>query len=334
MFNKIKWAYPALLFALLFSVTHQSWCQESTDSLALAQEAEYQDAPAYADNEYCLRCHSSGYFTLSDSVSGLSRRQPMCDNFNIPKDKFYKSVHRSFGCTDCHSAEYKNFPHATALRFEPAFACIDCHGGDENFAKYHFEEIDAEYTKSVHYKLENGEFTCWKCHNPHSYVPLARRDSLTTNFVVESNKMCLECHGDIDKLHLLSDRELTGVIKKHDWLPNQSLHFKSVRCIECHSAQNSDILISHNILPKDSAISDCVKCHSGNSILMGTLYKFRTIESRKSFGFVNSAIIDNNSYVIGANHSKLMNIAGVCIILMTFLAIAIHTFFRIRKSKK
>jgi len=330
----IKWACPSIVVALLFTATSIAFCEEDVDSVALQQESEYMDAPSYQDNEYCLKCHASSYFTLSDSVSGLTRRQPMSSNYNIPKHKFYNSVHRSFGCTDCHSAEYKNFPHATALRFETAFACIDCHGGDENFAKYHFEEIDAEYSKSVHAQLENGEFTCWKCHDPHAYVPLARRDSLTTNFVVESNKMCLECHGDWDKFHLLSDRELTGVIKKHDWLPNQSLHFKSVRCIECHSARNDSILISHNILPKDSAVSDCVTCHSSNSLLMGTLYKFRTIESRKSFGFVNSVIIENNSYVIGANHSKLMNLAGILIILLTIVAIGVHTIFRIRKSNK
>jgi hypothetical protein len=330
---KIKQVFTALTVLLLFQASVNLSGQDSADTTILEQQYKPEDSPSFQDNEFCLRCHSSGYFILSDSASGQSRRQAMCTNFNIPKEKFYNSVHRSFGCMDCHSSEYKTFPHAASLRFEPSFACIDCHGGDENFAKYHFEEIDAEYNKSVHYKLENGQFTCWKCHNPHSYVPLARRDSMTTNFVVESNKMCLNCHGDFEKFHLLSDRELTGVIKKHDWLPNQSLHFKSVRCIECHSAQNNDILISHNILPKDSAISDCVKCHSSNSILMGTLYKFRTIESRKSFGFVNSAIIDNNSYVIGANHSNFMNLAGICIIILTFLAIAIHTFFRIQKSK-
>jgi hypothetical protein len=230
--------------------------------------------------------------------------------------------------------EYKTFPHAAALRFEPKLVCIDCHGGDENFAKYHFEEIEIDYAKSVHAKSENGEFNCWKCHNPHSYVPLARRDSLTTNFVVSSNQMCLSCHGNFENFQLLSDRELSGVIEKHDWLPNHSLHFKSVRCIECHSAQNNNILISHDILPKDSAISDCVKCHSANTILMGTLYKFRTIEARKSFGFINSSIIKNNSYVIGANHSQFVNMAGIFIILMTLLAIIIHIIFRIQKSKK
>lgn len=327
MLYKLNRVIPALLVFLLISSA--AFCQEES----VSQQYNPDDFPSFQDNEFCLRCHSSGYFTLSDTVSGLTRRQAMCDNYNIPKDKFYNSVHRSFSCTDCHSMEYQNFPHATALRFETALACIDCHGGDETYAKYHFEEIEAEYGKSVHAGLESGEFNCWKCHDPHSYVPLARRDTTTTDFIVNSNQMCLNCHGDFEKFQLLSDRELTGVIKKHDWLPNQGLHFKSVRCIECHSAQNQDILISHNILPKDSAVSDCVKCHSSNSILMGSLYKFRAIESRKTFGFVNSVIIDNNSYVIGANRSRFMNIATVLLISLTLLAVIVHTIFRIKKSK-
>jgi hypothetical protein len=333
MSNKISRVFAVLLVLFILPVSSFLFSQDS-ENPAQNQKYKPEDSPSFADNEFCLRCHASEYFVLTDSASGQSKRQAMCDNFNIPKEKYYNSVHRTFSCTDCHSAEYKTFPHATVLRFEQKLVCIDCHGGDETFAKYHFEEIEADYSKSIHAKIENGEFSCWKCHNPHSYVPLARRDSLTTNFVVASNQMCLNCHGNLDKFQLLSDRKLTGVIDKHDWLPNHELHFKSVRCIECHTAQNANILIAHNILPKDSAVHDCVKCHSNNSILMGTLYKFRTIENRKSYGFVNSAIIDNNSYVIGANHSRFMNISGLLIIFLTLLAIIIHTYFRIQKSKK
>jgi len=333
MSNKINRVSYALISLLFLSVSSFATSEES-EALPIGQQNNPQDSPSYESNEYCLRCHAEKYFVLSDSTLGKSVRQAMCDNFNIPRNKYYNSVHWTFGCTDCHSSEYMTFPHPAALRYEAKFLCIDCHGGDENTAKYQFEEIEADYAKSVHANIKTHEFTCWKCHNPHNYVPLARRDSLTTNFVVASNQMCLSCHGDFDNLQLLSDRELSGVIQKHDWLPNQALHFRSVRCIECHSAQNSDILISHNILPRDSAVKDCVRCHSANSMLMGTLYKFRTIESRQTYGFVNSAIIQNNSYVIGANHSRFMNVSGILIIIMTLTAIIIHTIFRIKKSKK
>ncbi len=332
--NKNCWAYYALVSIILISVPSIAASPKRDNISAQTQQYLPEDSPSFEDNETCLKCHASKYYVLSDTTSGQTIRQAMCDNYTISKENYYNAVHRNFGCTDCHSTEYYTFPHPIALRFEAKLACIDCHGGNENTAQYHFEGIETDYIKSVHSNIESHEFTCWKCHNPHSYIPLARRDSLTTNFVVSSNQMCLNCHGNLDNFQLLSDRELTGVIRKHDWLPNQALHFKSVRCIECHSAQNDDILISHNILPKDSAISDCVKCHSANSILMGTLYKFRTIESRKSYGFVNATIINNNSYVIGANHSRFMNFIGILIILMTLTAVIIHTAFRIKKSKK
>jgi hypothetical protein len=332
MLKKRNWTNSVLVSVLLLAKAFTASPQDTLNTGKPSYNPD--DFPSYQDNEYCLKCHGSSFFTLTDSLSGVSKRQSMCDNYFIPRDKFYNAVHRSFACTDCHSSEYKTFPHATSLRFEAKLACIDCHGGDETFAKYHFEEIDTEYAKSIHAKLENGEFTCWKCHNPHSYVPLARRDTLTTDFVVGSNQMCLSCHGNNRKFQLLSDnKELSHIIDKHDWLPNHNLHFKSVRCIECHSAINNDILISHNILPKDSAVKDCVKCHSANSMLKATLYKFRTIETRKSYGFVNSQFIANDKYVIGANHSRFMNIAGIVIIILTFTAIIIHTVFRIRKSK-
>ncbi len=325
-------ALPMVIACLMLSFSEVSYCREvKTETVQDGNKPE--DSPSFEENKFCLRCHASGIFDLTNPSTGEIRKQEMCDNFRISPEKYYRGVHRGFVCTDCHSMDYHTFPHAAELRFEDPFACVDCHGGDENFAQYHFEEIDAEYSKSVHARIDNGEFTCWKCHDPHSYAPLARRDSMTTNFVVASNQMCLSCHGNFERLHLLSDRQLTNIVPRHDWLPNQALHFRSVRCIECHSAQNNDILISHNILPRDSAISDCVKCHSGNSILMGTLYKFRTIQSRKSFGFVNSAIIANDSYVIGANHSRFMNISGIVIIILTLLAISIHVIFRIRKSK-
>ena len=49
--------------------------------------------------------------------------------------------------------------------------CMDCHGYDETFAKYHFEGIEAEFSESTH----NREgFTCWSCHDPHSYKAFMR----------------------------------------------------------------------------------------------------------------------------------------------------------------
>ncbi len=286
------------------------------------------------ENEQCLQCHGEKYYTLTDSLTGQTKRANMCMDYRINRDEFYHSVHWSFSCLDCHSEEYKSFPHALSLRFEDYWTCLDCHGYDENFAQYKFEQIDEESQKSVHYTKTNGDFSCWNCHDPHSYKLLSRETENVSDVIVATNNICLDCHGNEEKFRLLSNRPLGNVIPMHDWLPNQELHFRSVRCIECHSEMNDSLLISHNILPADSAVRNCVQCHSSNSILMGTLYKFRAKESRKELGFINGVIINNDAYVIGANRSRFLNVASVVIFGLVLLAVAIHVLFRIVVRKK
>ncbi len=306
----------------------------------LAQDIE-QLAPekgiennVYADeNEQCFRCHGEKNYVLKDTIIGLEKKVSMCLQNRVERDEFYNSVHWSFSCFDCHSDEYLEFPHAISLRFEEYWTCMDCHGYDENFAQYKFEEIDEDHAKSVHFTSADGDFSCWNCHDPHSYKLLSRENKDISEVILESNKTCLDCHGSEDAFGLLSTRELGNVVPEHEWLPNQSLHFKSVRCIECHSQLNDSLLIAHNVMPSDSAVRNCVECHTGNSILMGSLYKFQSKENRSEYGFRNGTIIKNNSYVIGANRSRLLNIGSIGIFGLTLLVMGIHVIFRIRYRK-
>ncbi|HYW94282.1 MAG TPA: hypothetical protein VE870_01695, partial [Bacteroidales bacterium] len=140
------------------------------------QEEKGMENSVFAEeNEQCLKCHGDQFYTLTDTLTGQSKRQSMCKEYHIDRNEFYHSVHWSFSCLDCHSDGYQTFPHAMELRFADYWTCLDCHGYDENFAQYHFEQIDEECQKSVHYTETNGEFTCWKCHDPHSYKLLSRK---------------------------------------------------------------------------------------------------------------------------------------------------------------
>ena len=130
---------------------------------------------------------------------------------------------------------------------------------------------------------------------------------------------------------LLTDREEINVVDSHDWLPDQVAHFRSVRCIECHTEISDSILIAHKILPKSDAVKNCTECHSRDSRLMQTLYKFQIKEERKA-GFANSIII-NNAYVIGANQNVLLNRLSVLVFALTFLVILFHSILRIIKLK-
>jgi hypothetical protein len=289
-------------------------------------------SPYAADNELCLKCHGQGKYEYTNET--LKKQIPalMCSERIVKRDEFYKSNHRNFKCTDCHSEQYATFPHPGELRMEQKYNCIDCHGGDEKFAQYHFEAIDSEYMQSIHYKLQEDGFSCWKCHNPHTYKITVRNGENVKETISYDNSICLNCHSNFDRFQLLTDRKEINILKTHDWLPNQAVHFQNVRCIECHTKINNNILVSHLIRPKAEAVRRCNECHSQNSILMATLYKYQSKEKRRA-GFFNGAIL-NESYVIGANRNEYLNIFSLVIFILTLGVIGIHIAFRVRKNKK
>ncbi|MCF8391897.1 MAG: cytochrome c3 family protein [Bacteroidales bacterium] len=305
--------------------------QETEDQLASPKGIENS---YYAEeNESCLKCHGEKIYILQDTIMGLEKKASMCIDNRIDRDAFYNSVHYSFSCLDCHSYDYLTFPHALELRFEEHLNCLDCHGYDETYAKYKFEEIEEECMKSVHYQATNGSFTCWDCHDPHSNKLISRGSTNIPQVVLQTNSHCLECHGSIEAFELLSDKDLGNIVPKHQWLPNQELHFGAVRCIECHTEINDSLMVAHNILPAKDAVRNCVSCHSQNSILMGSLYKYQSKETRLESGFLNGAIINNNSYVIGANRSKFLNIISLLVFGLAFIVMSVHVTFRIIHRK-
>jgi hypothetical protein len=132
---------------------------------------------------------------------------------------------------------------------------------------------------------------------------------------------------------MLTDKVNPNILKKHEWLPNQALHFKNVRCIECHARTNDSILVAHNVQPKAKAVRRCVECHSTNSILMASLYKYKVQEGRNKAGFYNGVIM-NEGYVIGANRNYYLGLISLIMFGCVALGITIHATFRIIKRKK
>ncbi len=288
-------------------------------------------SPFYDDNELCFKCHGQSKYEYTNESLGRQVTALMCSERVLDRTEFYNSNHKTFSCTDCHSTEYSTFPHSGELRMEQNYNCIDCHGGDEAFAQYHFEEIEAEYQQSIHYKLEEDGFSCWKCHNPHTYRINVRNTENIKETIQYDNSICLDCHANFSHFQLLTERSEINILKTHEWLPNQAVHFRNVRCIECHTVINDSILVSHLIKPKEEAVRRCNECHSQNSILMATLYKFQSKEQRKS-GFFNGIIL-NESYVIGANRNEYLIIFSLIIFIGLLLVIGVHIAFRIRKNK-
>jgi Zn finger protein HypA/HybF involved in hydrogenase expression len=246
-------------------------------------------SPFQEDNERCFKCHGQSWYEFTNETIGRTLKATMSSERVMERREFYSSNHKSFSCTDCHSSDYVNWPHNGALRMEQQYNCLDCHGGDEVFARFKFEEIDAEYKESIHFKLEEEGFTCWKCHNPHSYKISVRNSQNLKETILYDNAICLNCHSNFSQFQLLTDRDEINVLEKHEWLPNQRSHFSNVRCIECHTKVNDSVLVSHYIVPKEEAVKKCNECHSRNSMLMASLYKFQSKEQRRD-GFFNGII--------------------------------------------
>ena len=194
------------------------------------------------------------------------------------------------------------------------------------------EKIEAEFALSTHATRHAGEFTCWSCHEPHTYKISARSDSVINKIIAYDNNICLSCHNNINKFELISDKEKPNIIAKHDWLPNQARHFQNVRCIECHAHKKDSLLIGHNIQPKEKAVKMCQECHSKNSILMNSLYQYQLKSKATGLGFDNSVIL-NSSYVIGANRNIYLNRISIAIFLLVLAGISIHTILRIFLKK-
>lgn len=284
-------------------------------------------------NENCLKCHGQSKYSYENPELGRAVYKRMATGRIMKRDLFYDSNHKYFKCIDCHAEEYGTFPHPGELRMAEKYNCIDCHGDDPKYKKFNFEKIESEFKESVHSSKHNDDFTCWMCHDAHTYKTNARSNENIRETVAYDNSICLSCHGDITKYQLLTDKPNPNILVKHEWLPNQSVHFKSVRCIECHAESNDSIMVAHNILPKNKAVKKCVECHTKNSILMTSLYKYKVKEQRSKSGFFNGVIL-NESYVIGANRNYYLNVLSIIIFGMVLAGIAIHASIRIIKRKK
>lgn len=306
-----------------------------TLNVALTAQDTASGLPESKDpNHKCLKCHGEKYFSYYNESVGRDVKERMNPYYIIDYDDFYKSNHRSFSCTDCHSSEYaSSFPHPNELRFEPLLICLDCHGGDDNTSQYHFETINEEFLESVHSEKHSDQFTCWMCHNPHSYHISARNNENLAETIRYDNQICLGCHSDASRFGLLSDRDIFNMLDRHEWLPNHLAHFKSVRCVECHAEVNENIMVAHKILPKEKAVKKCVECHSKNSLLLASLYKFQTKEKRGKKGFLNAVIL-TETYVIGANRNYFLNMGSLGIFGLVIIGIFIHSMMRKIHSKK
>ncbi len=289
-------------------------------------------------NKACLECHTSQTYSLYNEWTERNEKRLMNPLYILDTLKLTLGVHHSFNCIDCHSMDYETYPHNAELKLEPMMTCIDCHGGDETFASWKFDEINEEFHKSVHFEIYGDQFTCSKCHSQHYYRPVARTSSSLIEIVQADNSMCLSCHDNMARYQLVSDTANLQVVQIHSWLPNQDLHFRRVRCIECHTDVQDSLLVSHNIMRKENATRNCVECHSENSMLQASLYKYQNLKLRSeekgllaNLSAGNTEVL-NEYYLIGASRISFLNLIYAVIFFATLGGIVVHTILRIVKK--
>lgn len=277
------------------------------------------------DNEYCFRCHGMETFNTVDQETGMVK------SLAVLPHEFDNSNHAGFSCTDCHDGDLVTFPHPEELK-EEEIACTDCHGDDPESDIPQFETIEEAFEASVHFTATDGEFTCFDCHDPHTFKITARTSDNIKATVHYDNQICFTCHGNTEKISSYTERVFPSLEATHQWLPHQALHWESVRCIDCHTDPDQPG-VSHLILPKDQAVQNCVECHSTDSRLTQTLYKFQVSETRDKRGFFNSVIL-NNSYVVGATRNYYLNLLSFIIFGAMILALLVHGFFYLKAYRK
>jgi nitrate/TMAO reductase-like tetraheme cytochrome c subunit len=284
------------------------------------------------DSHTCLKCHSQQTYTLYNDWTMREERRLMNPYHVIDTMMYLTGVHKNFSCIDCHSMDYETYPHDRELKLEPMATCLDCHGGDPHYEQFQFERIDEEFQKSVHYSKSGDLFTCSKCHNQHYYRTTARTSSNVSDIVAADNQMCLSCHSNSARFSLAATEDFPIINDVHSWLPNHELHWRSVRCIDCHTAFDEGLMIAHNILPKEEAVKNCAECHSANSMLQATLYRYENIQSRQGKG-IFSSFQTNQAYIIGANQIPLFKYLSVAILVIMLAGITVHIAFRIIHKK-
>ncbi|MCU0227086.1 MAG: hypothetical protein MUF01_05565 [Bryobacterales bacterium] len=265
---------------------------------------------------YCLGCHGTQPTGNAEVVARI-RAAP------VDAARFSASAHGDKSCIFCHYG-FSQFPHTEKVLQRKKPQCSSCHRGAK-YEHWGFPEIKEEFDASIHKTAQGDAFTCFSCHDPHTFQP--SRDTRSIPLTVEySNSLCIECHRDQQQMQLRFGVTKPALETIHAFLPNRELHWRTVRCLDCHTAPNQR-MVSHKILPKAQAVRNCVECHSQESRLLTQLYIHRVKEERQTAGFLNSVVL-NDAYVVGMTRNRYLDAASIALAAITFAGIFLHALGR------
>jgi hypothetical protein len=267
---------------------------------------------AKTSSAYCLRCHGMETLAYRDTVTGK------IVNLYVNPQQYKQSNHKRLECVTCHTADYSHYPHPESVKSENLY-CLDCHKDEPKFVPYRFTEIKQDFQNSIHATQVHEQFTCFSCHNPHQFK-VSRVGEDISEIVRYDNNICLNCHAS-PLYKALNQKGFADLVISHKWLPNPQLHWRSVRCIECHTPAGTHL--SHKILAAKQSVKNCVECHSKKATLLTSLYKYRSQEDLQKTGWFNKAVF-NNAYIIGMSRNETVDSWGLIILVLTLAGLFLH----------
>lgn len=206
------------------------------------------------DQGNCSACHdphaSANEYQLKESANKLCKgcHAPRCNVKGVPITDTTGKM-ECIRCHDGHNSQYEGlfgpFGHAPFL----AKSCESCHNPIEPGKKITTLGKGAELCFGCHEKKPDnfregdvhgtfGELSCSLCHEFHS----AGNAKLTR----DPSRVCMECHGAIEKRIAIMKKSLGKVHKEKN-------------CLNCHKPFHS----SQPHYLKQNAISLCGSCHKG-----------------------------------------------------------------------
>ena len=318
------------------------------DTAAFYSKAKTMQQDADTANASCMSCHGDPSIKMKWKTDRGRKLQLYVDPI-----EYRNSVHGTQQCQSCHIGKNEKAFDAAPHQFKDKASvkeCSSCHG------KY-FDDIYDQTKASYHYKaiVEKGkEFSCTSCHDVHVFRLPSRTEDIPAN-IEQANKACIRCHSDLRGYEKLTDKKLLDQDMSHWFLPNKKQHFAAVRCVDCHGLQEGAVV--HSIAPVEDLKPNCSRCHSEDTAITSSLYKYRNeqrafsklnkqlfddaelvkknkqaIEDRKGeadspYGFMNVKLLKND-YVVGITQSSMLDEGFLSALIAVLLIVAVHVAAR------
>ncbi len=209
---------------------------------------------------FCSDCHDNILLTNNFHSKKFMPDKSCLQCHNETKDykgALLSSVHKRFGCVDCHPYVVNNFgKHTQNIWSENSAECSLCH---KTAALEHRESIHGISLKEGF----NEAARCWNCHGSHNILSI--KDENSSIFPSNLAKTCGVCHNDPE---LVKKYSISAKLPGKTY--SQSVHGKlveegrvdSANCVLCHGVHDIKNLVQPGSKILSFNVPDtCGNCH-------------------------------------------------------------------------